>query len=345
MTLISAVLFIAGIQNTNGQIKTDNAKLEGEIGKVLRGMLDAFVRRDSDGVNNFYADDGFVYDSSGYSTSLQTKIDFRAYFQMPSADSKTSYEIEDLKVIPVSDDTAIANYTVITKTEQDGKTEIVRDRTTNVFARRGGRWLIIADHTSRLPTPLAPTVSGMPIGWRRTPSNGSGGYLMTVDTNIKHSGKASASVKYSCPDDSGFGSLAQSIAADDYQGKRVRLTGWLKTENADEAGLWMRVDGNRRLFGFDNMSNRAVKSTTDWKQFEVVLDVPTEAVNIVFGTIITGKGRVWADDFKLEIVGQNIRSTNQLSSEQMQMDNPNRTPKKSDNKQPVNLGFENGTIP
>ena len=147
-----------------------------------------------------------------------------------------------------------------------------------------------------------------------------------------------------CGDENEFGSLGQVIAADDYRSKRVRLSGWLKTENADSVGLWMCVDGIRRMLGFDNMMNRAVKGTTDWKQFEVVLDIPAEAVNIVFGTLIAGKGQVWVDDLKLEIVGSSVLSTNLLSPEQMGLDNP-RVQKKSDIKQPVNLGFENGTIP
>ena len=98
---------------------------------------------------------------------------------------------------------------------------------------------------------------------------------MTVDTNIKHGGKSSAAIKLTCGGENEFGSLGQLVAADDYRGKRVRLTGWLKTENADSAVLWMRVDGNRQTLGFDNILNRAVTGTTDWKQFEVVLDVPT----------------------------------------------------------------------
>lgn len=167
---------------------------------------------------------------------------------------------------------------------------------------------------------------------------------MTVDTNIKHDGKSSAAIRLICDGENKFGSLGQHVAADDYRGKRVRLTGWLKTENADSAVLWMRVDGNRRTLGFDNMLNRAVTGTTEWKQFEVVLDVPTEAVNVVIGAFLSGRGQMWADDLKLEIVGNDVPSTNQLSPEQMRIDDPNRNPKKSDIKQPVNLGFEDGTI-
>ncbi len=67
------------------------------------------------------------------------------------------------------------------------------------------------------------------------------------------------------------------------------------------------MDGNRRTLGFDNMLNRAVTGTTDWKQFEVVLDVPTEAVNIVIGAFLSGKGQMWADDLKEFLRLKNMR--------------------------------------
>jgi hypothetical protein len=54
---------------------------------------------------------------------------------------------------------------------------------------------------------------------------------------------------------------------------------------------------------------------------------------------------MWVDDLKLEVVGASVASTNQLSPEQTRIDNPNRTGKKSDINQPVNLGFENGIVP
>lgn len=344
---VLAAFIFAGIQNINGQAKSngDTAKLEAEIGKVLRDYYDAISRRDFAVTSAIYADDGFVY-QDGYSTTKQVKAEVRAYLQSAAAaNSKDFYEMEDLKVFVITADTAMANYTVITKSEQNGKVDVRRDRSTNILVRRDGRWQIIADHTSRLPNPIEPIISGLPVGWRRAPSNSSNGYSIMVDTNTKHGGKTSATIKFTCGDENGFGSLSQVISADEYHGKRVRLSGWLKTENAKASGLWMRVDGNRRLLGFDNMLNRPVTGTIDWKRYEVVLDVPPEAVNIFFGTIIDGKGQVWADDFKLEIVGNDVSTTNQLSPEQMQVDDPNRNPKNSDIKQPANLGFENGTIP
>jgi hypothetical protein len=342
---ILAVFVFAGIQNINAQINSNNAGLEAEIGKVLRGYYDAFSRRDVAATVNAWADGGFIWEG-GYSTTNELKESLPAYLRSPNAvNMKDSYEMEDLKVLPVTGDTAIANYIVVSKIIQNGKTDVRRDVTTNFLVRRDGRWQIVVDHTSSLPKPLEPTLSGMPVGWIRTPANSSSGYLISVDKTNKHGHSGSATIKFGCGDENGFGSIGQFIAADNYLGKRVRLTGWLRTESADSAVLWMRIDGNRRTLGFDNMINRSVTGTSDWKQFEVVLDVPAEAINVVIGSFIQGKGQMWVDDLKLEVVGASVASTNQLSPEQTRLDNPNRTGKKSDINQPVNLGFENGIVP
>lgn len=343
--LILALLVCSGIQNTNGQANAgDNAKLEADITKALRGYYDAFSRRDVAATVGAWADVGFSYEG-GYSTNKELKEALPAYLRSVAADLNDRYEMEDLKVFPVTADTAIANYIVISMLEQNGKKTVQRDVTTNFFVRRDGRWQIVVDHTSSLPKTLEPTTSGMPVGWTRMPANSSGGYLITVDKNNKRGEGASASIRFNCADENGFGSIGQSIAADNYLGKRVRLTGWLRTENADSAVLWMRIDGNRRTLGFDNMTNRPVTGTNGWKQVEVVLDVPAEAINVVIGSFIRGKGQMWVDDLKVEVVGSGVASTNQLSPEQMRLDNPNRTGKKSDIKQLVNLGFEDGMIP
>jgi hypothetical protein len=71
--------------------------------------------------------------------------------------------------------------------------------------------------------------------------------------------------------------------------------------------------------GFDGKGNYSVardlmrtpvKGTTDWKQLEVVLDVPREgAAQIRFGVMLAGKGRVWVDDFQFEVVGNGVKTT------------------------------------
>jgi hypothetical protein len=87
-----------------------------------------------------------------------------------------------------------------------------------------------------------------------------------------------------------------------------------KTVNAGEASLWMRIDGKRRQLGLENMSDRAVGGTTDWKMYSVVLEVPNEAKNILLGVLLIGKGQTWADDLTFDVVDRNIAVTNTVSS-------------------------------
>ena len=108
----------------------------------------------------------------------------------------------------------------------------------------------------------------------------------------------------------GFGTLMQTVLADSYRGKRLRLSARIKSANADHAQLWMRIDGsNQKMLGFDNMDSHPVTGTTDWKRYEVVLDVPDNSVDIAFGIFLNGGGKMWADDFKLEPVGKDVPVT------------------------------------
>jgi hypothetical protein len=118
----------------------------------------------------------------------------------------------------------------------------------------------------------------------------------------------------------GFGTLMQNILPGKYSGKRVRMSGFMKsTDVAEWAGFWMRVDRvNTALEGdsisastlsFDNMEDRAIKGTTDWKKYQVVLDVPANATRIAFGALLAGTGQIWFDNVKFEIVDKSIPAT------------------------------------
>ena len=73
----------------------------------------------------------------------------------------------------------------------------------------------------------------------------------------------------------------------------------------------MRVDGPQegKHLAFDNMQNRAIKGTTDWQFYEVVLDVAPEATAIAFGVLLSGAGRVWLNDFQFEEVSNEVKTT------------------------------------
>lgn len=88
-------------------------------------------------------------------------------------------------------------------------------------------------------------------------------------------------------------------------GKRVRFSGYIKTEGVTSgyAGLLWRVDGSSGTLAFDNMHDRGVTGTTDWKRYEVEIPVAADAKNINFGAIFTGNGTAWFDGLSVELDG------------------------------------------
>jgi hypothetical protein len=217
------------------------------------------------------------------------------------------------------------------------------ENVTDSLVRREGRWLIFAESTSNIPRKAEPIISGIPLGWQR--SGKADLYSMVVDSEIRHSGHASASIKFNCGDDQfPWGSLGQPIAADDYRGKRVRLSGWLRTLDAGQASLWMRVDGEGRRLAFDAISGRSAGGTTQWKMYSVVLDVPNGAKNIFVGAGLVGKGQTWGDDLTFEVVDKSVSVTKPDSGETAERDSYAKIPKAT-NRRPVNLSFEEGRVP
>lgn len=151
-----------------------------------------------------------------------------------------------------------------------------------------------------------------PSGWFRAGSNATN-YRTGVDHNAMREGVPSAYLA-SVTRGNGFGTLMQTIDAANYEGKRIRLRGWVKAEDAgDWAGLWMRVDQGQRMVAFDNMENRKITGTRPWSPCDVVLDVPADATSISFGILLSGTGKVWLNDVSLEVVSSDTPTTGQTS--------------------------------
>jgi erythromycin esterase-like protein len=102
-----------------------------------------------------------------------------------------------------------------------------------------------------------------------------------------------------------FGVATASFPVKEAAGKRVRFSGYIKTENVTDgfAGLWWRVDGASGPVAFDNMQDRGVTGTTDWKRYVIELPVAADAKNINFGALFTGSGSAWFDGLSIELDG------------------------------------------
>lgn len=182
------------------------------------------------------------------------------------------------------------------------------------------------------PAPIArPGVTvKAPVGWSKNGAK-SESYVVGVDSLQTWGGMPSAYVEsLSSKVEGGFGGMMQTTSAENFEGKRVRLSGWIKTEDANEGGgsLWMRIDGERGLpLAIDNMTNRAVKGTTDWQEASVVLDVPKGASALNYGFFVAGGGKMWVNGQRIEEVGTEVPSTNMATKPALP-------------KAPTNLGFD-----
>jgi hypothetical protein len=153
---------------------------------------------------------------------------------------------------------------------------------------------------------------------------------MSIDKSVFQNGLSCAYIKSKSPKENEFGTLMQTISAENYLGKRLQLSCYIKSEDIKGwSGIWMRIDGeNNQQLGFDNMQDRAIKGTTDWKKCDIVLDIPSNSKSINYGVLLGGEGKVWFDNFELKEVDKNVQVTNLTKEYQL----PNK---------PINLDFEN----
>jgi len=104
-----------------------------------------------------------------------------------------------------------------------------------------------------------------------------------------------------------FVTLLQSVVAQDYAGRRVRLSARLKAEDVEGLQLWMRVDDARDQVSLYYMNEKPISGSRNWRDYDVVVDVPLDGKYLAYGFILMGgKGTAWADSFNLERVSRDV---------------------------------------
>ena len=144
-------------------------------------------------------------------------------------------------------------------------------------------------------------VNNIPVNWSTA---GSINYKTSIDSIFTKSGKYSITIEYNgeSPD---VGVWMYTIPAN-YSGKKITLTGYMKTENVTIgwAGLFMRIEPSVAL---ENMQKERVIGTTGWKKYEITLDLnPEKTKQILFGGLLIGNGKVWFDSLNVSIDGADI---------------------------------------
>lgn len=170
----------------------------------------------------------------------------------------------------------------------------------------------------------------VPKGWYKAGSNPEK-YEIGIDKGAGLEGTNAATIRSEGTRVKGFGTLVQNLLPGKFAGKRIRMSGYIRTSEVKGwGGFWLRIDGEAPgdSYVFDNMANRKITGTVDWKLCEIIVDVPKKATNIAYGALLSGEGQLWFDDLKFELVDPST---------------PTTIPYKKENaphNQPTNLSFE-----
>jgi hypothetical protein len=132
------------------------------------------------------------------------------------------------------------------------------------------------------------------------------GQRIDRDTTVAHSGKASLRLTNIeaglIPARAGVCQVFDHRLA----GKRVRLSGWVKTDSLRGGLAYLKLYANSLSRGMIQCDPGQVFSdTNDWTRTSVELDVPRDAYEVWgwFAYNVPSAGVVWFDDTSLEIVG------------------------------------------
>lgn len=149
--------------------------------------------------------------------------------------------------------------------------------------------------------------NGIPIGWTKSYSEN---YTVSLDSTTVKKGKYSILIEFN-GGSVDYKSFNFTIP-DSYYGKKITLSGYIKTENVTDgfAGLLLKIEPD---IAFNNMEESGVKGTVDWNKYEIVLEMnPLKTEKIIFGGFLAGKGKMWLDDLTITIDGNKLEDLNPI---------------------------------
>lgn len=88
-----------------------------------------------------------------------------------------------------------------------------------------------------------------------------------------------------------------------FGGQRLRVSGWIKTENADGASIWVqcwRRDPLRVAHVANTGELTPVFGTNDWQQVTLDFEVPEQTAFLTLRCVLKGGGKAWFDEVVLE---------------------------------------------
>ena len=160
-------------------------------------------------------------------------------------------------------------------------------------------------------------IGPLPEGWMRS-GNRPERFEMG---RAKRDGEQVAAIRLKAGEEHGdaFGTLMQTIKANDFRGKRVALSAQIASDDVSGGvTIWMRADdAGKQAVAFDNLESAPVgegtiTGTSDWVQRSVVLDIPDTAETLNFGFYLRGGGTAWCRNVSVAEADEPVTKANRV---------------------------------
>jgi len=131
------------------------------------------------------------------------------------------------------------------------------------------------------------------------------GLRADVDPQISHSGTQSVRLESQRhPPFQLFSHVYQVFNTRALSGKRVRLSGWIKTDHLDAASAFFTIVATGQYGSFRPNIPEGISGTQDWTYATYEADIPRNTYTVwARAAFSTSEGKVWFDDLKFEVVG------------------------------------------
>lgn len=127
-----------------------DTKTQAALMQIERDIGQANIRRDKKFLEQIEADEFIFTDAGG---GITTKTEDVASLDKPPGDLRlTAYEVDEMKVSVYGNAAVVTGRTTTVSKGKDREISS-RSRFTDVFVIRGGRWQLVAGHSSRIREP------------------------------------------------------------------------------------------------------------------------------------------------------------------------------------------------
>jgi len=131
------------------------------------------------------------------------------------------------------------------------------------------------------------------------------GAVIEPDSATAHSGRYSALLTVpQRPAFQTFQNACQVFNARNLAGKRVRMSGWCKTQDLNSTSAYLQVYATGMYVVDGSLAGDAISGTNDWTFYSIEWSVPKETYTVwARAGFLASPGKCWWDDLKFEVIG------------------------------------------